>query len=307
MSKFNNSISKDLINSIQNARDKSSRVFVNIEGKQYPVDIQGTGKIACLCIGIGSLYQRTLSNYFKEIFAVYAIDLYFTHKYKLNDPTKLSMKDLGEHIIEVCRQLDLNKPVIFGHSCFGILALEVAKIANKQMGGILLVASAPEWNMDSIQKTNQYFNEHADAERISNDNQRKQKYELIRKPTDSEVSIERYIADSARYWGDFHISNEAIYALWEGIECDDVIMNHFFLHLLPQYNLAINIEKVTAPVLLLAGELDFDSIPLVQWQSYPHPKNFIIINCGAVGHWPNLENKIVFDTAVQNWVQQYFN
>lgn len=155
----------------------------------------------------------------------------------------------------------------------------------------------------SITKTNQYFEQHAEPERIANDKLRKECYEAIRKPTDSEASVEKYISDTARYWSDYTIDDQTIYAMWQGITADDRVMNPFFTEILPKHNLAHGIEQVTLPVILLAGERDYDSIPLVQWQNYPKPAQFTIINCGAVGHWPSLENPSMFDSAIKKWLE----
>lgn len=280
--------------------------FVTIHGRKYPVEKQGTGKIPCLCIGVGSLMQRTLSDELKKIFTVYSIDLYFIQNFKHPEPKSLTMKMLVNHVLEVVNLLNLIKPIIFAHSCFGILAIEIAKYHDKNIGGLILVASAPQWNDASITATNKYFEEHAEPERIINDRRRKQHYAKIRKPTDSEASVDKYISDSARYWGDFNISEDKIRLLWKDIEADDDVMNRFFGEILPQHDLATNIEKVQVPVLLLAGEYDFDSIPLIQWATFPQPQKFTIANCGKIGHWPNLENPVGFDNAVKNWVENNF-
>lgn len=280
--------------------------FVTICGIQYPIEKQGTGQIPCLCIGIGSLMQRTLSDEFKKIVTVYSIDLYYVNNDKRPNPKDLTMKLLADHVLEIVRQLNLDKLILLAHSCFGILALEIAKYCNENIEGLILVASAPQWNQVSIEATNKYFQEHAEPERITNDLERKQYYTKIKKPTDSEVSVEKYISDSARYWSDFNIPEEKIRWLWNDIQPNDEVINQFFEEILPVHDLAKDIEKVQIPVLLLAGEYDFDSIPLVQWKIFPKPQKFTIVNCGKIGHWPNLENPSGFDEAVKNWVVTNF-
>jgi len=277
------------------------KIIVKLDEHSYPVQIDGQGSIPCLSIGIGSLMQRSLSDGFKKMFTVYGIDLYFDHEYRHKDPSNFTMLKLAEDIVEVIQQLNLDKPVLIAHSCFGILALEVAKIMPRLLG-VILVAGAPQWNKESIKVTQQYFDTHAEPERIKNDLMRKDKYALIKKPTDSEVSIERYIADSARYWANFEVTEEEIMALWQGTLIDDAMVNQFFEVILPAHDLKRDIDKVKCPVILLAGEKDFDSIPLVQWQNYPHPEHFTLVNCGNVGHWPQLEARELFDTTIKAWL-----
>jgi pimeloyl-ACP methyl ester carboxylesterase len=212
------------------------------------------------------------------------------------------MEILVADICETISQLNLDQPMIMAHSCFGIVALEVAKKL-PTLKGVILVACAPEWNSQSLAFTEKYYQTHAERARLANDKKRKALYLLTKKPTDSELSIEKYIADSARYWGNFEVTDEEILALWRGIKVNDWVANQFYETILPSHDLKKEIETIEAPVLLLAGERDYDSIPLVQWANYPHPSNFTIINCGPVGHWPQLENTLLFDNSVKNWIK----
>lgn len=283
---------------------RSIQKWVSIEGKQYPVTIEGNGAHSCLCIGIGTLMQRTLSEKFKSFCTVYSSDLYFAAKYPYTNPDNLNMTVMVNHVLQEIEQLKLKNVVLVAHSCFGILALEVAKQNNTNIAGVILVASAPQWNDSSLALTNEYFEKNAESERLAEDRKRKQYYAAIKKPTDSELSVEKYISDTARYWGNFHVSDDFIRELWDGLEVSDEVSNQFYGKILPKYILATGIEKITIPVILLAGERDFDSIPLVQWKDYPKPRNFTIINCGPIGHWPNLEASALFDKSVHDWLQE---
>lgn len=275
---------------------------VSIAGIQYPVQVVGTGDVPCLCIGLGTLLVKTLSDNFKKMFKLYSTDLYFNINDRRPDIRSLTMEALAAHVLEVIDQLGLVRPVIIAHSCFGILAIEVAKQNESKLRGLILVASAPQWNKASILQTEQYFLKHAEPERIKNDAYRKQKYSLSKKPSDSELSIEKYISDSARYFGNFEVSEEEIYSLWEEITVDEEVVNQFFETTLPQHDLRKGIANVKLPILLLAGERDYDSLPLIQWSSFQKPSNFLIANCGNVGHWPQVESPEIFDNYVREWL-----
>jgi pimeloyl-ACP methyl ester carboxylesterase len=276
---------------------------IKLNNTEYPVLKEGNGSVDCLTVGLGVLLQRSLSSEFKKLFTVYATDSYFIEDFKHPNPKTVTMQTLVDDIIAMIDQLKLNKPILIPHSCFGMVAMEVAKQAGDKIGGIILVASAPQWNAESIAFTNQYFMDHAEPERIANDKMRKEHYARVRKPTDSEVSIGKYISDTARYWGNYHINEDEIYALWDGIHINDDMINQFFEVILPQYDLKQHIERVTVPVILLAGTQDYDSLPLIQWKDYPKPPKFTIINCGDVGHWPQLESTALFDNAIQEWLE----
>lgn len=110
-------------------------------------------------------------------------------------------------------------------------------------------------------------------------------------------------ADAARYWKDFNVTRDFLEALWRGIEIDNGIAGHFFGTVLPGHDITQGMNQISIPVLLLAGELDYDSVPLLLWPKFSQPQNMCIVNCGETGHWPNLEASDVFDAAWEKWLK----
>lgn len=54
----------------------------------------------------------------------------------------------------------------------------------------------------------------------------------------------------------------------------------------------------------MAGQYDYDCLPLNLWKNYPKPENFTIIDCENTGHWPNIENYKSFDLAIKKWLKR---
>ena len=127
------------------------------------------------------------------------------------------MQQIIVDIFAVIKQLNLNNPVLFGHSNFGIVATEAAKNLAANIAGVIMMASAPAWNQSVIQFAHNYFDKYASVERKANDKLRKEQFQLIKKPDESEISLNYYEADSARYWGDFNITRKFLEKLWDGI------------------------------------------------------------------------------------------
>lgn len=272
-----------------------------LHGNSYPVHIQGSGKIPCLCIGTGSLMQKTLSDKFKTLFTVYSTDTYWVKKHRIANPLELSISSIVEDTLETARQLGFEKYVLIGVSCFGIVALEVAKHLPSHLCGVMAMATPPYWNQKSKAITSQYFTTHASKERKDNHQQRQATYAKIRKPDESEVSINGYEADSAKYWANFNISRAQIEELWDGAEADDAIMNHFFETLLPNFDLELGINKIQVPVVVVGGNHDYDCCPALLWKDFPKPQNYHFIDCGEAGHWPHFENAQLFDHEIEMW------
>ena len=248
--------------------------------------------------------QRTLSRNFNKMFSVYSTDMYWIQQQRLTDCTQITMQQIVDDIHAVIKQLKLINPIIVAHSAYGIVALEFAKQHGDNIGGVIMVGSPPAWHDDVITFARKYFDEHASIERKANDQARKDNFKLIKQPGESDISLNAYEADSARYWGDFNIKRTFLEDLWRGVEADDATMNHFFGVILPKNDLAKNIGRIDIPVLLAAGRLDFDCVPLALWRHASHPSKFTIIDCGEVGHWPHLENSAVFDCAVEKWLRE---
>jgi pimeloyl-ACP methyl ester carboxylesterase len=167
-----------------------------------------------------------------------------------------------------------------------------------------MVGTPTESNAKIAKANDEYFQQYASSPRKENDILRKKHYAKIKKPSDSEISLSAYESCSARYWGDFTISHEFLEELWQDVEIDDTICKHFFNNLLPHHVTAKDIDKINVPVILLGGRQDYDCLPLKLWKDYPEPSNFTIIDCGDVGHWPNIEDPEIFDQAIERWLKR---
>lgn len=291
---------KELLRHIKDLPTKK----VTLKNRSYPVHIDGTGDIPILSIGIGSHLQMTLPVSLMKILKFYSTDLYWIASQRVEQPDQLTMIEIVDDIIEVISQLSLSQCIISGFSCFGILALEVAKRLDPRVKGVILISTPPGWNAEIIAAGQSYFNQQASSERKRNDEQRKEYFLKIKKPNESIGSVNAYAADAARYWKDFNLSHDFFDLLWQDIQVDDGIINHFFSTLLPDHDLATGLDKITVPVVLFSGQLDYDSIPLILWKSFAKPSNFITVDCGETGHWPQLEDPVFFEKSFKKWLQE---
>jgi len=233
---------------------------------------------------------------------VYSTDLYWIAAQHYEQSEQLTMTEIVDDIINLISQLSLSHCIVAGFSCFGILALEVAKRQDPRVQGVVLVSTPPAWNAEVIAAAQFHFDQHASPERKRNDAERKKHFLKIKKPDESLASVNAYAADAARYWRDFTLPQDFFDVLWQDINADDKIINHYFSTLLPAHDLAIDLSKVNVPVVLFAGQLDYDSIPLLLWKSHPKPASFFVVDGGDTGHWPQLEAPDLFEKALKEWL-----
>lgn len=277
---------------------------VTIQDRSYPVTILGSGRIPCVCIGVGTLLQRTLPDGFFEKFQLFSMDTYWIAANRLPEPERVTLQSIVDDILEAVQQLGLKKYFLMGHSCFGMVAIEVAKRSPQGLVGVMAVASPPRWDKVGIEKSCRYFEENASEVRKANHASRQKHFESMRKLDESIVSVNAYEADAAKYFYQFDISRKELEVLWENVEVDDALMNHFFGTLLPGFDLSLNMGLVKVPVMLAAGEFDYDSTPLYLWKDFPKPIDFTIIDCGNAGHWPQAENPEVFEKETWRWANK---
>lgn len=279
----------------------NATTIITLRGKKFPVITAGSG-IPCLSIGIGTLGQRTLSDRFKKMFKVYSSDLYFDERFALQNPLTLTIDRMVDDIKKWSEQLSLNKFIIFGHSAFGLIALEYAKKYPETISGIIMVGTPINSNAEVAARNNEYFEKFAEPHR--------KKIDIERRTTVAQENIDKldflsrflkeYIyRDSARYWHkpDFDCS-----ALWENIKIDP-ILEHLFSNLFPYLNVQNDLETIKCPIFLAAGYCDYDCCPL-QWKEVQNlPHRMTISEFTESGHWPHCEEQELFDTRIEEWIK----
>lgn len=267
-----------------------------------PVFVAGEGDIPCLCIGIGSLLQKTFSDHFRRHFKVYSSDLYWVKQPSVIPTHRITIERICRDVIDMAKQLKLDQYYLAGHSVYGGLAMEVAKYQPPGLCGVIGIGATPGWNEAIIQFKNAYFEEHASAHRKARFATLQAQYNQSKQATDSLVSVNAYFAESPKYFAK-DVTWDEIQALWDGIDCDDAMANHLFTHLLADYDFTKNVDRIEVPVFVAGGQKDYDSVPLEIWQRYPTPSNFVLVDCGPVAHWPHFEAPERFDQTVLQWVE----
>lgn len=277
-------------------------LFAKIRNKTYPVSVAGSG-VPCLVIGIGTLMQRTLSRRFKGHFEVCSSDVYWDARYKLEDPSSLTMEQIIDDIRELAESLKISSFVLFAHSAYGIVALEFAKKYPSALKGIIMVGSPVNSNPEVAYHNNCYFESHASMERKKIDSERRTKFarEDLEKLDFSAKFLREYIwRDAARYWHDpsFDCTD-----LWQGVIVDEVL-NHFFTNILPKNNAQKGLDKIKCPIFLAAGMSDYDCCPWMWSEIENPPSKLVVSRFEKSGHYPNYEEEQLFDERIASWIKE---
>lgn len=208
-----------------------------------------------------------------------------------------------DDIAELVKNLRLQHYVLFGHSAFGMVALEFAKRHPSLLQGIIMVGTPLNSNLEVSRLNNEYFEIHADSERKKIDAERHAEFikEDLTLLDPSSKFLRGYIwRDAPRYW---HNPTFDCTPLWEGIILDDVI-NHFFSNILPATDVRRGLETIQCPIFLAAGMSDYDCCPWVWSEIENLPSKMTISRFLKSGHYPNYEEETLFDERIASWMKK---
>ena len=274
---------------------------ITVRGRTYPVEKKGAG-IPCLSVGIGTPNLRTLSPDFFQHFEVYASDLYFVQDHGLEDISHVTLEELVEDLKTVEEALGLDQYILFGHSAFGILALEFVKKYPERVAAVIMVGTPVNANSEVAAQNNRIFEQQADPERKKLDALRREEIapEDLTALSPSERFLREYIyRDAPRYW---YIPDYDCSHIWKGFVLDRFV-ERLFTTIFPAVDVRKGLESIQTPVFLAAGLSDYDCCPWL-WQKLPNlPKNMTISLFEKSGHWPQYEEPSLFDKRVIEWVR----
>lgn len=274
---------------------------VTIRGKSYPVIKAGKG-IPCLLICLGTPSLRTLSKNFCDIFEVYSSDMYWIENNALDNPELVTIDTIVDDIKALGDALNLKKYVIFGHSAYGIIALEFAKKYPNVASAFIMVGTPVNSNLEVAKQNDFIFQQLADQKRKLIDAERREQIakEDLTKLTSAQRWIREYVyRDAPRYW---HVPDFDCTQLWKDIALSSLLVR-LFSDILPTVNVLKGLEKLHEPIFLASGISDYDCCPWL-WKEVPNlPRNFTISTFDKSGHWPHYEESQLFDQRVSEWIR----
>jgi proline iminopeptidase len=112
----------------------------------------------------------------------------------------------------------------------------------------------------------------------------------------------QYISSSPIYWYD---PNYDCSWLWEGLDGNMDIINHFFGVLLNKYDSLQNLDQLKAPVFIAMGRYDY-AVPYNSWDDVKDKfKSFSHNVFEKSGHYPMLEEPELFDKKLIDWIKSH--
>jgi proline iminopeptidase len=274
------------------------RSAINVGGASLRYVCEGSGRPA-LVIGSAIYYPRTFSAQLRSRLRLSFMDLrHFAEVTASGGPGELSLDTYIDDIHKVHRHLGLHRVVLMGHSHHGNLGLEYAKRYPARVSHVVLVGSPPVDAISTMKAARLYWKEHASPMRKA---MLRAKLAALRSEglTPAQHYVARYVAEGPKYW---HDPDFDAAPLWQGVPLNMEAMAVFRSFFAEGYQFQHNLERLTAPVLVVAGQHDY-AVPPTLWQELqPALKRFTVKLFKHSGHTPPLEQPDQFDRLLLEWL-----
>jgi proline iminopeptidase len=273
---------------------------INVDGSDLDYLTEGYGK-PCLIIGSSVYYPKTFSQDLRKHLKMYFVDMkWFAKGYKQEDLDKVTIQTIVDDVEQIRQQLDLDKPVIMGHSIHGTIAMEFVKKHSDKVSALVIIGSPTQWG-------NATFDEKAAALWVTASEERKaiqkQNWEDITeldRLTGKEEAAAAYNRASPKYWYDPYYDASW---LWDGMTVHSEVTQHLFTKVFFDYNMFEPPVNVTVPVFVAMGKYDY-VIPYTLWESeYETFPDFTLVLFEKSGHTPQLEESELFTNTLLRWIQ----
>lgn len=271
-----------------------------ISGNRLNYVVQGDG-IPCLVIGSSIYYPRTFSDSLKKRLKMYFVDMpWFSEDpagINLND---YNLKNIANDIEQVRQKLNLQKPIVIGHSIHGTIAYEYARQYPASVSGIVMIGSPNIYG-------NEDYNKATDELWASASDERKEKQNLnwlnlAESGTEGKdgETVREYLAMAPVYW--YNPDYDAAW-LWKDMTVNEEIIDHIYGVVFNNYRMFQTINDIPAPTFVATGKYDY-AVPYTLWQGYDSISGLSVRLFEKSGHTPQLEQSKEFDQALLEWISK---
>ncbi len=200
---------------------------------------------------------------------------------------QFSMETLVDDLLNVTDELQLNRPVICGLSMGGYIALRAVERAQEKLGGLILcdTKSFPDDDTAKLKRANGI--KQINLEGL-------QKF--------CEATIPNTFSDSTlneRNWLYKEILDRAI-------TYDPVGVKGCLLAMLSRTDTTPFLEKITIPTLIICGENDKLTPPLVMKEMHKKIKDSDYVEIPGAGHMAPVENPEAVNKAISDFLMKRF-
>jgi proline iminopeptidase len=274
---------------------------VRVNGGDLRYRTEGSGP-PILVLGSASYYPDTFSQTLREHAELVFLDV--RHFARLDESFAIedaSLQTYARDIDQARVAMGLEGTAVLGHSHHGNLALEYTRMRPEAVTHLVLVGSTPTGVQATRLAGQRYWRERASRARKQRlmENLRALESRDIAAMSAGERYIARYVADGPRYWYDPAYDASS---LWRGVPVNMPAIQQFRA-VLEGHDFASTLERVSAPVLVMAGRHDYVVPPTLWDDTLPGGGHVSCHLFDRSGHTPQLEEPDVFDATLLEWLR----
>ena len=225
---------------------------------------------------------------------------WFAKDYKAEALHKVTIKSIVNDVEQIRKALQLDKPLIMGHSIHGTIATEYVKTFGDQVSGLIVIGSPAEWGNATYDKKAAELWASASTERKRLQEENWGNLKELDRLTGQEEASARYNTMSPQYW--FNPEYDAGW-LWKDMTVHSELTQHLFSKVFHDYTMFDPGTTITVPVFVGLGKYDY-VIPYTLWNTAnKYIPDLKLVLFEKSGHTPQLEEPQHFDEALVEWIK----
>jgi proline iminopeptidase len=273
---------------------------LKVRGSTLHYVVQGNGP-ACLMIGSSLYYPRTFSQNLRKHLRLIFVDLpWFAPKYTPVELSSYTLDSVVADVESIRQQLNLNKPILMGHSIHGTIALEYARRHSEHVSRLVMIGSPVLMTSDRYEASASAIWKTASAVRQKLQNQNWSHLPDFKKNPQLQPDVENYVAMAPKYW--FNPRYDARW-IWAGMTIHPDLLHHLFEDIFRNYDMFGKSRTVPVPSYVATGRFDY-VIPHTSWVANRKISNLTVSLFERSGHTPQLEEPNLFDERLLAWLSQ---
>lgn len=279
----------------------TSAVLVTSDGTELPYLIEGDG-IPCVVVGDPFTPAKALSEELRRhIRFIFMRSRENIPSESLGETDDVTLETFLDDIEELRASLDLDEICVFGHSIYGLYALAYARRYPHHTSHVIMHATPPGGDAAIQQQmANDYWESQASEARkeVLRENWESRPDTLEPDPICSWCL--EYVTDGPKYWYDSTYDAAWLLEGWYRYS-NPTDVGDLLYDLLVQYDVDAG-DELTVPVFLALGKFDF-VVPYISWNERGTKlPNLTIHLFEKSGHWSMLEEQILFDETLIEWI-----
>jgi proline iminopeptidase len=277
---------------------KMPKGTIEVDGSTLNYVVEGSGP-PCLVLGSSIYYPRTFSKNLRRHLQLIFVDLpWFAPVSKTPPPSPYTLNNVIDEVDQIRQKLNLEKPILMGHSIHGTIALEYARKHPEHVSRLVMIGSPVLMTSDRYEASAAEAWKTASPERQRLQEENWRQLPDFKTHPELQPDVENYVAMAPKYW--FNPRYDCRW-IWAGMTIHADLLHHVFDDIFKDYDMFGTTKTVPVPTFVATGLFDY-VIPHTSWLQNQEIPNLTVSLFERSGHTPQLEEPNRFDQRLISWL-----